>query len=128
MDPEERRKLIDIAKQELWQILQASLAERKAQDREWRRRQPGQDSVSRGIGKAERRVERGLLAIMEKEIKAQRGAKTWVSRELKRRAAEYKRLKAGLGLTGVATGKRKPPPPNPFRGLKIADRRPGGVS
>ncbi len=127
MDAEVREKIIATAKFELMQLLLQRLSDTKARERDARRKQPGEHYILRGIRMAERRVERHMLAVMEKELKAQRGAKTWSGRERKRLAAEYKRLKAGLGLTGLTTGKRKPPPPDPFKGTKFAGKTPGGL-
>ena len=128
VDPEERRRLLAIVRLEFREILQQRLVDIKAREREWRRKQPGEDSVSRGIRKAERRVERRMLAVMERELKAELGAKTWTSKELKRLTTAYRRLKAGQGLTGVTTGKRRPPPADPYKGLKIPEAKPGGSS
>jgi hypothetical protein len=97
MDPALRRRVLTIVTRQVDLII----AKTRAQERAWRRQQPGQDHISRGIAKSELRIERRLLAIMEGELKVRHGPKDWRQRQILQLAAQYRRLKTGQGISGT---------------------------
>ena len=100
MDPALRRRVLD----RVMRQVDAIIDETRASARAWRAQQPGQDNCSRHIAKSELRIERRLLALMEKDLKTRHGAKHWPQRRTRQLAAEYRRLRAGRGASGVAAG------------------------
>ncbi len=75
--------------------------ETRRRERAWRERQPGGHHIARRRHKAELRIEQQLLAAMAEELKAERGAKPWPARSVRRLASQYRKLKAGQGIGGL---------------------------
>jgi hypothetical protein len=96
MDPEDRRRLIEQAKFEVWQLLQNRLAQTKA------KKPTRADKHTRTVKKVEQR----LLCMMEREIKTSHGAKPWSQRKLLALVARYRRIRRGNGAVGLTKGKR----------------------
>lgn len=106
MDPAERESLLAKAKAEVMRLLLERLAASKEKDRAQRKKMRAQTALARGIANAELRIERRLLGVMEAELKAAHGEKPWRRSQHMRRAALYRRLKAGQGASGVLPRKR----------------------
>jgi hypothetical protein len=100
MEPLLRRRVVTIATNVAWDLIETT----RNRERAWRSRQPGGHHIEHRIRKAELRIERRLLAIMERELKARHGQKRWRRREILQLAADYRRLKKGQGLSGITTG------------------------
>jgi hypothetical protein len=100
MEPLLRRRVVTIATNVAWDLIETT----RNRERTWRSRQPGGHHIERRIRKAELRIERRLLAIMERELKARHGQKHWRQRQILQLAAEYRRLKKGQRPGGVTTG------------------------
>ncbi len=76
-------------------------SETQVRERAWHARQPNRHHIARRNHKAELRIEQQLLAVLAEELKAQRGPKAWPARSFKRLAAEYRKLKAGRGVSDL---------------------------
>lgn len=80
MEPKFRAELIDLAKAEVYKLVVERSKAMGAQERAARKKRPG-EALAASIARAERRIERRLLAIIETSLKAEHGDKSWSRRQ-----------------------------------------------
>jgi hypothetical protein len=109
MDPKVRAELIDLAKAEVYKLLVERSKAMGARERAERRKLRGENALAHGIAKAELRIHRRLLALMEASLKAEHGDKSWQAAQVLKQSAAFRRLKRGRGSAGTGSRKRLGP-------------------
>ncbi|MEZ5924669.1 MAG: hypothetical protein R3D57_09820 [Hyphomicrobiaceae bacterium] len=113
MDPAERDRIIDLAKSAVLKVMLQRLQKSEADRRAELKRERKKNARAFAIRTAELRLERGLLALMEKEVRKGLGPKPWDERRLARALGRYRRLRRGARAGGLPP-EPKPKPPDPL--------------
>ncbi len=92
MEPKFRDELIELAKVEAYKVLVERAKALGAQEQAARKKRPG-EALGLSIARAEKRIERRLLAMLETSLKAEHGGKSWSRRQALSRLAGLRRTR-----------------------------------